>query len=76
MRVLIRAALVVVFALPAATGLAQRAVDPSKVKPEYREAAEKRAAEQRKLAVCQKEADAKKLTTRDRTKFLGDCIDR
>jgi hypothetical protein len=34
-------------------------VDPSKVKPEFRVAAEKRAAEQKKLAACQHEAQEK-----------------
>jgi hypothetical protein len=53
-----------------------RTVDPSKVKPEFREAAEKRAAEQKKIANCQKEADAQKLLPRYRTKFLIDCIEK
>jgi hypothetical protein len=35
-----------------------RTVEPSKVKPEFSEAAARRAAEQKKLADCQKQADA------------------
>ncbi len=53
-----------------------RAVDPSKVAPEYREAAIKRAAEQKKLADCRKEADAKKLRPRERVEFLIACFDK
>jgi hypothetical protein len=49
-------------------------VDPSKVKPEFRQAAVKRAAEQKKLADCQKQAAAQKLLPRYRVKFLTDCI--
>jgi hypothetical protein len=41
---------------------------------EYRAAAEKRVAELKKLASCQKEADAKKILPRYRTKFLSNCI--
>jgi hypothetical protein len=51
-------------------------VDPLKVKPEFRAAAEKRAAEQKKLAACQHEAQEKKLLPRYRTKFLIDCMDK
>jgi hypothetical protein len=71
-----RFALIGILALPAFPALAQRMVDPSKVRPEYREAAEKRAAEQKKLAACQKEADAKKILMRDRPKFLSECFDK
>ena len=53
-----------------------RAVDPSKVAPEYREAAIKRAAEQKKLVECRKEADAKKLRPRERVEFLIACFDK
>jgi hypothetical protein len=76
MPLLIRFIMVAVVALPAGAAFAQRVVDPSKVKPEYREAAEKRAAEQKKLAVCQKQADEKKLKLRDRIPFLAECIDK
>jgi len=73
---LIRMVLTAVLIAPAPATLAQLMVDPSKVKPEYRNAAEKRAAEQKKLAACQKEADEKKLLPRYRTKFLSDCLDK
>ena len=49
-------------------------MDPSKVAPEYREAAIKRAAEQKQLAECRKEADAKKLRPRYRVEFLTACF--
>jgi hypothetical protein len=45
-------------------------IDPSKIKPEFRQAAIKRAAEQMKLADCQKQAAAQKLLPRYRVKFL------
>jgi hypothetical protein len=51
-------------------------VDPSKVKPEFHEAAVKRAAEQKRLADCQKEAGAKKILPRYRIKFLTACINK
>jgi hypothetical protein len=68
-------------ALVAATWFSQaafaegRAVDPSKVAPEHREAAIKRAAEQKKLAECRKQADVKKLRPRERVEFLIACFD-
>jgi len=40
---------------------AQKLVDPSKVAPEYREAAEKRRAEQIRQQSCAKKADAEKV---------------
>jgi hypothetical protein len=43
---------------------------------EYREAAIKRAAEQKKLAECRKEADAKKLRPRYRVEFLMTCFNK
>lgn len=46
------------------------------VAPEYREAAEKRAAERRKLAACGRLADERKILVRDRTKFLAECFDK
>ena len=53
---------------------AQKLVDPSKVAPEYREAAEKRLAEQIRQRDCAKKAEAEKITARDRTPFLLDCL--
>lgn len=64
-------------ALPAGAAYAQsRTIDPSKVAPEYREAAIKRQAEKKKIADCQKEAIEKKLLPRYRVDFLVACVDR
>lgn len=54
---------------------AQRLVDPSKVAPEYREAAEKRRAEQIRQQECAHKADAEKVIARDRTAFLLQCLE-
>lgn len=54
---------------------AQRLVDPSKVAPEYREAAEKRRAEQIKQQECAHKADTEKVIARDRTAFLLQCLE-
>jgi len=56
-------------------GLAQRLVDPSKVAPEYREAAEKRRAEQIRQRQCAIKADAEKIMPRERTAFLNQCLE-
>ncbi len=58
-----------------ATAHAQKLVDPSKVAPEYREAAEKRRAEQLRQQGCAKKADAEKVLPRDRIAFLNHCLD-
>jgi hypothetical protein len=55
---------------------AQRLVDPNKVAPEYREAAEKRRAEQLALYQCSKKADDAKVTRRDRVTFINECLDK
>jgi hypothetical protein len=60
----------------AAPTLAQGLVDPSKVAPEYREAAEKRRAEQIRQRDCAKKAEAAKVMPRDRTAFLLQCLDQ
>jgi hypothetical protein len=52
---------------------AQKLVDPSLVAPEYREAAEKRRAEQIKQHECAHKADVEKIIPRDRTAFLLQC---
>ncbi len=60
----------------AAPALAQGGlVDPSKVAPEFREAAEKRRAEQIRQRDCAKKAEAAKVIPRDRTAFLLHCLD-
>ena len=69
----IRAALIAVFFLTT-TVHAQRLVDPSTVAPEFREAAEKRRAEQLKQQACAKQADAEKILPRDRLAFLSKCL--
>jgi len=54
---------------------AEKLVDPTKVAPEYREAAEKRRAEQLRELECSHKADAQKVMPRDRTAFLLQCIE-
>ena len=54
---------------------AQRLVDPNKVAPEFREAAEKRRAEQVKQQECAHKADAEKVIARERTAFLLHCLE-
>lgn len=61
--------------LAAAPARAQALVDPSKVAPEYREAAEKRRAEQLRQRECAKKADLEKVLPRDRTAYLNQCLD-
>jgi hypothetical protein len=60
-------------AAPAAR--AQMLVDPAKVAPEYREAAEKRRAEQLSQRECARRADADKILPRDRTAYLNQCLE-
>lgn len=54
--------------------LAEKLVDPTTVAPEYREAAEKRRAEQIRQHDCARKADAEKVIPRDRTTFLLQCL--
>lgn len=54
---------------------AQKVVDPSTVAPEYREAAEKRRAEQLRQIACAKKADQEKVLPRDRVPFLSHCLE-
>lgn len=54
---------------------AQKLVDPSVVAPQYREAAEKRRAEQIRQRGCAQKADAEKVLPRERTSFLLQCIE-
>jgi hypothetical protein len=55
---------------------AEKLVDPNTVAPEYREAAEKRRAEQLKLLQCSKKADDSKVMRRDRVAFINECADK
>ena len=66
-------AIMVLFAAPAAYG--QMLVDPTKVAPEYREAAEKRRAEQLRQRECNLKATTEKILPRDRTAFLNQCLE-
>jgi hypothetical protein len=54
---------------------AQKLVDPSAVAPEYREAAEKRRAEQIRERECAHKADIAKILPRERTAFLLQCLE-
>jgi hypothetical protein len=56
-------------------GFSQKLVDPKSVAPEFREAAEKRRAEQIKLIECSKKADHAKVLPRDRTAFVSGCLE-
>ena len=67
MRTIFILAVMALLAAPAAR--AQMLVDPSKVAPEYREAAEKRRAEQLRQRECEK------ILPRDRTSFLNQCLE-
>ena len=55
---------------------AQRLVDPNKVAPEYRAAAEKRRAEQLKLLQCSKKADEAKVNHKDHAAYVNACLDK
>ena len=57
---------------PAST---QKLVDPTKVAPEFREAAEKRRAEQIRQLDCAHKADADKVIPRERTAYLIQCLE-
>jgi hypothetical protein len=54
--------------------IAQKLVDPDKVAPEYRAAAEKRRVEQLKQMGCSHKADEAKVLPRDRVAFLQHCL--
>jgi len=63
---------VCLFAEPA---FAQKLVDPNGVAPEYREAAEKRRAEQIKQMQCHHQIDVAKVLPRDRTAAINRCLE-
>lgn len=66
----------VLFSIAIATSApAQRMVDPANVAPEFREAAEKRRAEQIRQRDCAQKADAEKIIPRERTAFLIHCLE-
>lgn len=68
-------ALMVISLLSAPAARAQMLVDPNKVAPEYREAAEKRRAEQLRQRECGQKADMAKVLPRDRTAYLNRCLE-
>ena len=61
-----------VFAGPS---LAQKLVDPNSVAPEFRDAAEKRRAEQIRVVECNRKANEAKVLPRDRTAYLNHCLE-
>lgn len=68
--------LVLTLVLWVGTSAAQKLVDPNAVAPEYREAAEKRRAEQLRLLQCSKKADEAKVPRRDRAAHISACLDK
>ena len=58
-----------------APSFAQKLVDPATVAPEYREAAERRRAEQIRQHDCAKRAELEKVMPRERTAFLLHCLE-
>jgi hypothetical protein len=60
----------------ASTGpaLAQKLVDPNSVAPQFREAAEKRRAEQIKLRECNRKANEANVLPRDRAANINLCL--
>jgi hypothetical protein len=61
--------------LSSTSGFSQKLVDPTKVAPEYREAAEKRRAEQIMQQNCAKKAADEKVMPRERISFINNCLD-
>lgn len=66
--------LVAALFLLAGPAVAQKLVDPDKVAPEFREAAEKRRAEQIAQRECSMKAEVRNVLPRDRTAFLLECL--
>ncbi len=61
---------------PDAPARADKIVDPKTVAPEFREAAEKRHAEQMKLIECNNAAKVAKIPRRDLAQYVADCFDK
>jgi hypothetical protein len=55
---------------------ADKIVDPKTVAPEFREAAEKRHAEQLKLIECNNAAKVAKIQRRDMAQYVAECFDK
>ncbi len=60
----------------AASARADKIVDPKTVAPEFREAAEKRRAEQVKLIECNNAAKVAKIPRRDLAQYVAECFDK
>jgi hypothetical protein len=76
MRVIRHLFVIAIFStVPLHASFAQKLVDPDKVAPEYRAAAEKRRAEQIKVAECSHKADEAKVLPRDRAAHIQHCLD-
>jgi len=56
-------------------GLAEKLVDPNSVAPEFREAAEKRRAEQVRVQECRHKAEEAKVLPRDRAAHVNHCLE-
>lgn len=71
-----RLSLVATFVLALAqASLAQKLVNPETVAPQFREAAEKRRAEQLRQIECARKADEAKVLRRDRIAHIAQCLD-
>ncbi len=62
--------------LSGGVSLADKLVEPSKVAPEFREAAEKRRAEQLKIINCNNAMKLANIPARDQLKYMSDCVDK
>jgi hypothetical protein len=60
--------------VPANPSFAQKLVNPNVVAPEFRDAAEKRRAEQVKMMRCQRKAEEAKVLPRDRAAQINQCL--
>ncbi|MBR2121300.1 MAG: hypothetical protein V4458_02095 [Pseudomonadota bacterium] len=63
-------------AFSGAPARAEKIVDPNTVAPEFREAAEKRRAEQVKLIECNNAAKVAKIQKRELPQFVAECFDK
>lgn len=63
-------------AMFSAPALAEKIVDPRTVAPEFRDAAEKRRAEQIKLIECNNAAREAKIARRDLAQYVAECFDK
>jgi len=66
---------IVIASLFATPSVAQKLVDPKSVAPEFREAAEKRRAEQIRISECTRKANEAKVLPRDRAEHINHCLE-